>query len=43
MLQAGDLLSENLQTCCCSCVGWQVIPIGYYLGLKTILDELLSD
>ena len=24
MLQAGDLLSENLQTWCCSCVGWQV-------------------
>ena len=43
MLQAGDLLSENLQTWCCSCVGWQVIPIGYCTGYKAILDELLSD
>ena len=41
MLQAGDLLSENLQTWCCSCVGWQVIPIGYCMGYKAILDDLL--
>ena len=31
MLQAGDFLSENLQTwrSTSSCVGWQVIPFGY--------------
>lgn len=26
MLQAGDLLSEDLQTGRCKCIRWQVIP-----------------
>ena len=34
MLQARDLLSENLQTWCCSCVGWQVMQLAIVRGKK---------
>ena len=41
MLPAVDPLSEDLQTWRCSCVDWQVVPVGYIYNY--VLDKLLID